>query len=71
MIKTISALKTWPNKIKQFVKKMPERTVQQVKNANYATEDKLSYVRFAEKGDSIDPFTSEHFDYLRYLGVRD
>ena len=38
---------------------------------DFTVKDKLSYVIHAERNDVIDPFTREHFDYLRYLGVND
>ena len=71
MIREVSALRTVPAKVGRIIKKAPETSTELIKNGDDLVKDKLSYVIHAERNDTIDPFMREHFDYLRYLGVKD
>jgi len=71
MIKEVSALKTVPAKVGKIVKKTSKKAAIAAQDCNDFIKEKMSYVRFAERNDSFDTFTTEHFDYLRYLGIRD
>ena len=71
MIREVSALRTVPAKVGRIIKKSPATSTKHPKVVDDLVKDKLSYVIHAERNDTVDPFMREHFDYLRYLGVRD
>ena len=70
MIEKISALRTMPTRIRKFVQKKPVVQANRIKQDD-VLKDKLSYIIHAEQHETFDPFMTEHFDYLRYLGVND
>ena len=70
MIKKVSALKELPTKIRKIVPKS-DSVKDHAEQCDKVTKDKLSYIIHAEKHDTLDPFMTEHFDYLKYLGVKD
>ena len=71
MIKGVSALKTVPANMKKIAKRVSDTTTRLMKDYDDIMKEQMSYIRFADESEKFDPFISDHFDYLKYIGVRD